>query len=127
MWYDAVVVAILLFTTVRGAMRGVIWQLAGLAGLVVCVVFAESISAAASPYVALQEPLNEWVVMFVAYLGFSFLAFGLARLMQEAIDKAELKEYDRHLGAVFGLIKGVAFCLVLTFFIVTVSENAGRR
>ncbi len=124
MWYDAVVIAILLFATIRGAMRGVIWQLAGLAGLVVCVVFAESISAAVSPFVGLPEPLNEWVVMFVAYLVFSFFAFGVARLMHEAIEKAELKEYNRHLGALFGFIKGVAICLVLTFFIVTVSDSA---
>ena len=32
----------------------------------------------------LEPPLNQWVVMFVAYLFFSFLSFGFARLINTA-------------------------------------------
>ncbi|MEW4530768.1 CvpA family protein [Maioricimonas sp. JC845] len=124
MWYDFVVVAIIGFTTIRGAARGVIWQLAGITGLVLSLAFAESISAAFGPAINLQPPLNNWVVMFGAYLFFSFVAFGTARLMNDWIEKANLKEYNQHLGAVLGAVKGVAFCLVLTFFVVTLSEDA---
>ncbi|QDU37058.1 Colicin V production protein [Maioricimonas rarisocia] len=124
MWYDLVVIAIIGFTTVRGAARGVIWQLAGITGLVLSLAFAESISAAFGPSINLQPPLNNWVVMFGAYLFFSFVAFGTARLMNDWIEKANLKEYNQHLGAVLGAVKGVAICLVLTFFVVTLSEDA---
>ncbi len=124
MWYDAFVVAVLIFCMVRGAMRGVIWQLAGIAGLVLSLVFAETVSAAAAPYVGLAEPLNQWVTMFAAYLVFSFLSFGVARMIHGWMERAQMTEFNRHLGAAFGLIKGVAICLVLTFFIVTLSPNA---
>jgi uncharacterized membrane protein required for colicin V production len=72
MWYDCLAVAILAYTTIRGAMKGVIWQIAAIAGIVLCFVFSESISAAAGPYVHLDPPLNNWVVMIGAYLVFSF-------------------------------------------------------
>lgn len=123
MWYDVFVLAILIVGMVRGAVRGVIWQLAGIAGIVLCLVFAETISAVGSPLVNLEPPLDQWVVMFVAYLFFSFLSFGFARLLNSAIEKAQLKEYNKHLGAIFGLVKGLVLCLVITFFLVTLSET----
>jgi len=124
MWYDVVVLAILAFTTIRGAVKGVIWQFAAIAGLVLCVVFSSSISAIAGPYVKLEPPLNHWVVMFASYVLFSFLAFGVARLLNDWIEKQKFGEYNKHLGAILGFVKGVVICLVLTFFIVTVSADA---
>ncbi|MCA9073416.1 MAG: CvpA family protein [Planctomycetaceae bacterium] len=124
MWYDFFVAAVLIVSMVRGAMRGVIWQLAGIVGLVLCLVFAETISAAFGPHVGLAEPLNHWVVMFGAYLVFSFISFGFARMIHSWLEQAKMTEFDRHLGTVFGLLKGIAFCLVLTFFIVTLSDDA---
>ena len=124
MWYDVVVLAILAFTTIRGAVKGVIWQVAAIAGVVLCLVFAESTSALAGPYVKLEPPLNNWVVMFGSYVVFSFLAFGVARLLNDWIEKQQFGEYNRHLGAILGFVKGVVICLVLTFFAVTVSADA---
>ncbi len=124
MWYDVLVLAILGYTTIRGAMKGAVWQLAAIAGLVVCLVFAESISAAAGPYVKLDPPMNHWVVMIGAYLIFTFVAFALARMLNDWIEKVKFGEFNQHLGALLGFAKGVLMCLVLTFFIVTVSEDA---
>ena len=36
----------------------------------------------------------------------------------------KLKEFDRQLGAIFGLAKGVLYCVIITFFAVTLSEPA---
>lgn len=124
MWYDLVVLAILAFCTIRGAAKGVIWQLAGIVGLVLCFAFAETISAAVGPHVNLPPPTNHWVVMFGAYLFFSLLSFSMARSIDKWIEKHEMKEYNQHLGAVFGFAKGVVICLVMTFFIVTMSAGA---
>lgn len=124
MYYDLFVLAILIYFTIRGAVKGVIWQIAGLAGIILCFMFADGISAAVGPHVQLQEPLNSWVVLFGAYVFFSFIAFGIARLMNEWVEKAQLKEFNRHLGAIFGFIKGVTLCMIMTFLIVTVSADA---
>jgi len=124
MWYDVLVLGILGFFALRGAMRGFIFQIASLAGIVLCFVFADAVANMAGPYVHLEPPLNHWVLMVASYLGFTFLCFLVARMLNEAIEKCKLKEFDRHLGVAFGLIKGVLLVLIMTFFIVTVSESA---
>ena len=95
-------------------MRGVVWQLAGIVGLGLCVTFASTFASIVGPHVDIQEPLNHWVVLFGSYLFFSFLSFGVARMIEGVLKQTEMKEFDRHLGAMFGFIKGVAFCVVLT-------------
>ncbi|MEW4487105.1 CvpA family protein [Thalassoglobus sp. JC818] len=124
MWYDLVVLAILIFFTIRGAAKGMVWQLAGIAGILLCFIFADGISAAAGPYVHLDPPLNNWVILFGAYIVFTFIAYLLAGRIADFLEKVKLREFDRHLGALFGFIKGVVLCLILTFMVVTVSEDA---
>jgi len=124
MWYDVLVLGVLGFFAVRGAMRGFIFQIASLAGIVLCFFFADAVANVAGPYVHLEPPLNHWVLMVASYLGFTFLCFLIARMLNDAIEKCKLKEFDRHLGVAFGLVKGGLLVLIATFFIVTVSESA---
>ncbi|MBT5019387.1 MAG: CvpA family protein [Planctomicrobium sp.] len=124
MWYDILVLAILIYFTVRGAAKGMVWQLAGIAGIVICFVFADAISAAAGPYVSLEPPLNNWVILFGAYVVFTLISYVIAGRITEFLAKVKLKEFDKHLGAVFGFVKGVILCLIITFLAVTMSEDA---
>ena len=123
MTYDFIVLAILVFSAIRGAIKGLVWQLAIIATLVLCFAFSGTGSVLIAPKIPLDPPLNRWVAMLVLYIVLSFAAFGVARLLHGWIEKMKFKEYDRHLGFLFGLIKGITFCLVLTFFIVTLSEG----
>jgi len=45
------------------------------------------------------------------------------RLVSKIIDRVKLREFDRQMGATFGLAKGVLLCVVITFFAVTLSES----
>ena len=123
MWYDIFILAILVFAAYRGAQRGAIFQVAAIASVILCFVFAEAISAAIGPMVKLAPPLNNWVVMIVAYLVFSFASFGFARVLQRWVEKAGMTEFNKHVGGGFGLVKGIAFALVITFFAVTLSPK----
>jgi membrane protein required for colicin V production len=123
MWYDFAVLGVLVYCMARGASRGFIFQLATMAGIVLCLMFAETFSGIVGPHISLQPPLNEWVSMFGAYLFFSFIAFGAARMLTKGIEEAGLKEYNSHLGAIFGLAKGVVVCLVATFFLATLDAT----
>jgi membrane protein required for colicin V production len=124
MWYDLVVLAILLFATIRGAIKGIVWQLAVIAAVVLCFVFSESLSLAIAPHIGLEPPLNRWVTMFALYVVFAFASFGVARWLRSWIEKLKFVEFDRHLGAVFGFAKGAVIALVLTFFVVTLADRA---
>ena len=123
MWYDLVILAILVYASLRGAARGLVWQLAWIVALILCFAFAESVSIALAPHIKVEPPLNRWIAMFVLYVGFSFASFGVARMLRGWIEKAKFVEFDRHLGGIFGFLKGVVFSLVLTFFVVTLSER----
>ena len=123
MWYDVVVFLILAFAMYRGAKRGIVWQLAVIASLILCFAFAGTASLALAPYIKVKPPLDRWIAMFILYIAFSFLAFGAARVMRDWIEKAKFVEFDQHLGAFLGLVKGVTFALVVTFFSVTLSPD----
>ncbi|WP_339732248.1 CvpA family protein [uncultured Gimesia sp.] len=124
MWFDLLIVAILLYAVWKGASKGVVWQLAAIAALVLCFAFAESLSLQLAPVINVKPPLNRWIAMLVIYIGFSFVSFTLARSLKSAIDSLKFQEFDRHLGAVLGLLKGVIFSLFLTFFLITISDSA---
>jgi membrane protein required for colicin V production len=121
MWYDVAVLAVLGYSVFRGARKGIVWQLAVIGSIILCFAFAQSFSVAMAPFFAVEPPLDRWLAMLVLYVVFSFLSFAVARKLRGWIEAAKFEEYDRHLGAVFGLVKGVMFCLVMTFFTVTLS------
>ncbi|MEX0715810.1 MAG: CvpA family protein [Planctomycetaceae bacterium] len=123
MQYDLVVILILVLATVHGTYRGFVSQLATIAALILAFVFAGPVSTQLAPFISLDPPLDRWVAMLAAYVVLSLGCFMVARTLRGAIDKARLVEYDRHLGGVFGFLKGGVFCLVLTFFLVTLFEN----
>jgi hypothetical protein len=62
--------------------------------------------------------------MLILYLVFSFISFGVARVLHEMIEKMKIESLDRHLGAILGLVKGGMLSLFLTFFLVTLSHSA---
>jgi uncharacterized membrane protein required for colicin V production len=124
MWYDLLTLGILMYAMFRGAMKGVVWQLATIAALLMCFFFSGSLSHVVAPFIRVEEPLNKWIAMLVLYLGFSFVSFGIARVMHEAIENMRIEALDRHLGALLGLIKGAMFSMFLTFFLVTLSHSA---
>ena len=106
MWFDLLIVGILIYAVWKGASKGVVWQLAAIAALVLCFAFAESLSLQLAPLINVKPPLNRWIAMLVIYIAFSFISFTLARSLKTAIDSLKFNEFDRHLGAVLGLLKG---------------------
>ena len=123
MWYDLAVAAILLFCLIRGMSKGFVWQLAAIASVVLCFAFAETVSLATAPYLNIDPPLNRWVSMLLLYVGCSFVCFAIARGLKNTLEKRQFDDYDRHLGGVFGLLKGAGLAVVVTFFAVTLSEK----
>ncbi len=121
--YDAVMLAVIIFATVWGAWKGMAWQITSLAAIVVSGMVAIHFSASLAPIISDRAPWNRFIAMFVLYLLTSFTIWMIFRFVAGVIDRVKLKEFDRQMGAIFGLAKGVLFCVVITFFAVTLSEN----
>jgi membrane protein required for colicin V production len=66
-----------------------------------------------------QPPWNMFLAMLLLYFGTSLAIWMLFRLISSSIDKIRLKEFDRQLGAGFGLLKGAALCCIVTMFAMT--------
>jgi membrane protein required for colicin V production len=65
--------------------------------------------------------------MLGIYLVFSLGSFAVARTIRGMLETLRFQEFDRHLGAVMGFLKGATLCLILTFFVVTISESAREQ
>ncbi len=122
--YDLGMLAVLLVAALFGAWKGMAWQIASLASVVLSATVAIRFSGLLAPLFSSQEPWNRFVAMLVLYLGVSLLVWLVFRMVSRAIDRVQLREFDRQAGALLGGLKGVALCLVITFFAVTLSEAA---
>ncbi|REK15812.1 MAG: CvpA family protein [Planctomycetota bacterium] len=122
--YDICMLLVLAAATALGAYKGMAWQVASIASLVVSYLVALRFSEQLAPRFGDQAPLNRFIAMFVLYAGTSLVIWLLFRIVANFINRVRLREFDRQMGALFGLAKGVLFCVAITFFAVTLSERA---
>ncbi len=125
--YDFVMLAVLAGCTAFGAWKGMAWQVAAIASVLVSVIVATRASGALAPLFGQQEPWNYAAAMLVLYVATSFIIWLAFRGIAKVINRVQLKEFDRQLGATFGLARGVLWCLIITFFVVTLSESGRQK
>ncbi|MEI7699662.1 MAG: CvpA family protein [Planctomycetia bacterium] len=118
---DLIVLGILLFCAVRGAARGLMSQLAWAVALLLCFKFSGTLSPAIEPLIPVEPPLKQWVAMLVIYVGLCGAAFVAAGVVEGWLEKINLIEFDRHLGGLLGLVKGIIFCMTVMYFLITIS------
>ena len=124
MMYDLAMIAVLLIAIALGAYRGLAWQLASLASIVVGYSAALRFAGDVAPLIDIESPWN-WVVAMVAIFAAGSLAVWLVfRLVSGFIDRLRLKEFDKQMGGLVGAAKGVLLCLAITFFAVTLHERS---
>jgi membrane protein required for colicin V production len=117
--YDLIMLIVLAATTIFGAIKGFAWQLASLASIVASYFLAYFFRNDVAKMINAQPPWNLFLAMLLLYFGSSLVIWMLFRLVSTSIDKVRLKEFDRHLGAGFGLVKGMMLCLIITMFAMT--------
>ncbi len=124
--YDVGMLAVLALATLWGAWKGMAWQIASLASLVASYFVALRFSPSLAPYISRQEPWNRFLAMLLLYLLTSLVIWMSFRTVKRAINRVQLKEFDRQLGGLFGAAKGVLLCVAITFFAVSLSAT-GRE
>jgi membrane protein required for colicin V production len=121
-WYDIAMLVVLVGTTLFGFAKGMAWQIASLASLIVSYFAALRFS---EPLVSTglfgdEAPWNRFVAMLAVYLATSLAIWLVFRLVAGWIDRVKLQEFDRQIGGLIGFAKGVLLCVAITFFAVTV-------
>jgi membrane protein required for colicin V production len=122
--YDLLMLLVLVCATVFGFWKGMAWQLASLASLVVSYIAALQFSERLAPTFGDTAPWNRFVAMLAIYCVTSFMIWTAFRLISGVIDKVKLEAFDKQLGAMFGFAKGVLLCVAVTFFAVTLLPPA---
>jgi membrane protein required for colicin V production len=114
--YDLIMLIVLGISTILGAIKGFAWQVASLASIVVSYFVACRFRFQVAEMIHAAPPWNQFLAMLILYVGSSFVIWVGFRLFSGMIDQIRLKEFDRHLGAAFGLTKGLLYCLIITMF-----------
>jgi membrane protein required for colicin V production len=125
--YDLIMLIVLAATTIFGAIKGFAWQLASLASIVVSYFVAYFFRNDVAKMINAQPPWNLFLAMLLLYFGSSLIIWLSFRMVSGSIDKVKLKDFDRQLGAGFGLIKGMALCLLITMFAMTLLGSAQQQ
>jgi membrane protein required for colicin V production len=124
--YDLMMLAVLGAATIFGFWKGLAWQIASLASLVVSYFLALKFADRIAPLVSSHEPWNKFLAMLIIYAGASLAIWLIYRAVGGAIDRVKLNEFDRQMGALVGFAKGVLLCIAITFFAVTIMGQAQR-
>lgn len=119
--YDVLMLVVLVAATIFGMWKGMAWQIASLASLVLSYFIALKFADQLAPTFQgiAPPPLNKFVAMLIIYMGTSFVIWSLFRFVSGIIDRVKLEYFDRQMGALFGFAKGVLLCVAITFFAVS--------
>lgn len=125
--YDIIVLVILVGAMLFGAVKGFAWQLASIASIVVSYVVAYKFREPFSQSIQADPPWNRFLAMLILYIGTSLVIWVAFRMIRGTIDRLKLREFDRQVGALFGLAKGALYCTLLTLFAVTLMGDRVRE
>lgn len=125
--YDIFMLCVLVAATLFGAIKGFAWQLAAIASIFLSYWVAYSFREPFSESIRAEPPWNRFLAMLILYVGTSLVIWVAFRMISQTIDRLKLREFDRQVGAVFGLAKGALYCILITLFAVTLLGDRSRQ
>ncbi len=125
--YDLLMIIVLVAAVVWGAWKGFAWQVASLGSMIASYIVALTFRQHVARFIDASPPWNMFVSMLILFLGTSLVVWVGFNLVAEVIEKVKLKEFDRQIGAIFGLAKGVLLCVLITLFAVTLLSDQQRQ
>ncbi len=117
--YDIIMLVVLGAATLFGMIKGFAWQVASLASIVMSYVVAYKFRDVLAAKIQAEAPWNLFLAMLLLYAGTSFVIWFGFRMVSTSIDRVRLRDFDRQMGALFGLGKGLIYCLLITMFAIT--------
>ncbi len=124
--YDIIMLVILAGAAIFGAIKGFAWQLASIASIVVSYFVAYRFREPFSESIQAEPPWNRFLAMLILFIGTALVIWVGFRMISKSIDRMKLREFDRQIGALFGLAKGGLYCILITLFAVTLLGESVR-
>ena len=125
--YDIVILILVGWLTLRGAMKGMVSQLASIAAVIASFWAAVRFGPVLQPIMVstfnAQSPWDKVLAISIAFVGASIAVMFLKSIVAKIISAIRMNKFDRLCGALFGFLKGVLICMIITFFAVMLSEQ----
>jgi membrane protein required for colicin V production len=125
--YDVIMLMVIAAATAYGAWKGLAWQVASLGSIVLSYFVAQQFGSQLAEHIEADPPWNTGVAMLALFMGTSLAVWIVFRLVSGLIDRLKLKEFDRQIGAMLGLVKGALLCVVITIFAVSLLGPVNRE
>jgi membrane protein required for colicin V production len=125
--YDVLMLIVVGLAALFGYWKGLAWQVASLASIFASYFVAYRFRDEVAQYIDTRPPWNIFLAMLILFLATSLVIWILFRLVRGFLDRAKLKEFDQHLGAILGAGKGVVLCIVITLFAVSLASDSLRE
>jgi membrane protein required for colicin V production len=121
--YDAAMLAVVVAGMVWGAWRGITWQLASMASLVLGYLVAHPVSGQVATHFPGPPVVARALAMLAVYAAVSCGVFLAAWLVRTTLRQLKFEAFDRHLGMVLGGVEGLIVGLVVTLFTVSLAPQ----
>lgn len=117
--YDILMLLVLIAAALWGYWKGFVWQLASLLSIFSSYFLAFALRVQVARLIDADPPWNMFAAMLIVYCLSSLVIWVGTGFASSVLESLKLKDFDRQLGATFGLAKGAIFCLLITFFAVS--------
>lgn len=125
--YDFLMLAILGGAVLWGLYKGMAWQVASVASLVVSYFVSMQLREQVASALGLQPPWGNLAAMLGLYIGTSMVIWVIFSMIKKTLDSWHLKDWDRQVGAGIGLLKGALLCMIVTMFAVAMTKDESRQ
>jgi membrane protein required for colicin V production len=121
--YDAAMAGVLVAGMIWGAWRGVTWQLASIASLVLGYMVSHQLSVQLAPHFPGDPVVSRALAMMAVYAGVSGGVFLVAWAFRAVLKRMKFEAFDRHLGMLLGGMEGALLGILATFFVVSLAPS----
>jgi uncharacterized membrane protein required for colicin V production len=122
--YDVAMVGVMVAGMIWGALRGITWQLASIASLVLGYAVAFPLSAELAPRFPGEPVVARGLALLVAYAGVAGGVFLAAWVVRESLRRWKFDAFDRHLGMLLGGAEGALLGVVATVIVISVAPQS---
>ncbi len=121
--YDAAMAGVVVAGMIWGAWRGVTWQLASIASLILGYIASHQISPQIASHFGSDPVIARALSMMAVYATVSGGVFLVAWSFRAILRRMKFEAFDRHLGMLLGGMEGAILGMVVTFFVVSLAPQ----
>lgn len=126
-FYDVVMLVVLVGAIGFGFWKGVAWQIASVAAIVVSYIVSINFREPVSQFIQAGEPWNKIAAMLILFVGCSLVIWTAYGFVTRSMEKMELRGFDRQIGALVGAVTGAMLCMAITMFSVSLMGDQAHE